>query len=468
MSTPTSIAQLSVREILALYQRRKLSPVEVTEFCLKQALKYNPALNAFSFLDEKSALRQARVSENRWAKGGPLGSLDGIPATIKDWFHHKGWPTRYGSVVSGTYKQPQDSPPVARLRDQGVIFIGKTTLPEQGHKGVTHSPLTGITRNPWNVEKTPGGSSGGAAVAAATGMAFLNLGSDAGGSIRIPASFSGVFGFKPSPGVVPSWPPSLFSTLSAVGPLTRNVDDAALMMDVLMQPDARDWHALPYAPMNFAANLKKPLPRLRIAFATSINGTEATPPVMEAMKAARGILGKLGTVHDVTLDAPHMTDVFNKHWSAVASHILSHFNAREKKKMDPRLLHWATMGDSMLLHEYLQAERDRMTIGEYFKSILDTYDILVTPTTAMTAFETGVDMPMNEKGKPWDNWTPFTYPANLAKLPAASLPVSLSKDGLPIGLQVMGGFLKDMLVMQAAKRLEEEIAFRNWLAVQDK
>ena len=463
---PISIFQLPIREILSLYQRRKLSPVEVTQACLKQVLKYNPALNAFSFLDEKYALHQARGSEGRWMKNEPVGSLDGIPATVKDWFHYKGWPTRYGSTVSSTIKQPEDSPPVARLREQGAIFIGKTTLPEYGHKGVTHSPLTGITRNPWNMEKTPGGSSGGAAVAAATGMAFLNLGSDAGGSIRIPASFSGVFGFKPSPGLVPNWPPSLLSTLSAAGPLARSVEDAALMLDVLTLPDIRDWHALPYPPPDFAAALKKPLPKLRIAYAPSINGINATPAVLEGLQNARRILNGLGEVDDIKLNAPHLVDIFNKHWSAMASYSVAQFNAKEKKQLDPRFLHWAAKGDALSLHDYLQAERDRMTVGEYFKDLLETYDLLVTPTTAMTAFNAGADMPATEKGKPWEDWTPFTYCANLAKLPAASLPAGMSKDGLPVGLQIMGGFLKDTLVLQAAKRLEDEIAFKSWLALQ--
>ena len=465
---PTPLLQLPIREILALYQKKKLSPVEVTEACLKQILKYNPALNAFSFLDEKHALHQARGAENRWMKNAPLGILDGIPATIKDSFHYKGWPTRYGSTIASTLKQPADSPPVARLREQGAIFIGKTTLPEYGHKGVTHSPLTGITRNPWNMEKTPGGSSGGAAVVTATGMAFLNLGSDAGGSLRIPASFSGVFGFKPSHGLVPHWPPSLFSSLSVAGPLVRSAEDAAVMLDVLSLPDSRDWHALPLPPFGFAAALKKPVPKknqppLRIGYATSINGTSATPAVLEGLKNIREILGTLGEVDDITLNAPHLIDVFNKHWSAAASYIVAQFPPRDKKKLDPRFLHWAAKGDVLPLRDYLQAEYNRILIGEYFKSLLDTYDVIVTPTTAMTAFEAGVDMP-TEKGKPWDNWTPFTFPANLAKLPAASLPAGMSKDGLPVGLQVMGGFLKDVLVLQVALRLEDAIGFKPWLA----
>jgi aspartyl-tRNA(Asn)/glutamyl-tRNA(Gln) amidotransferase subunit A len=460
----TSVLQLPVHEVLSLYQKRKLSPVEVVEACLKQVLKYNPALNAFSYLDEKHALRQAQGSEKRWAKNEPRGSLDGIPVTIKDWFHHKGWPTRYGSLVSSPIAQPEDSPPVARLREAGAIFLGKTTLPEYGHKGVTHSPLTGITRNPWNMARTSGGSSGGAAVAAATGMGLLHLGSDAGGSIRIPASFSGAFGFKPSPGLAPSWPPSLFSTLSAIGPLTRCVDDAALMLDVLTQPEPRDWHALPLPPPHFSAALKKPLQPLRIAYATSINNITPTPEVAEVLKKVRPALESLGKVEEITLTVPWLVDVFNKHWSAVASWSVAQFNTKEKRKLDPRYLHWASVGDALPLHDYLQAERDRMTIGEYFKGLLDAYDIIVTPTTAMTAFEAGVDMPTLSNGKKWDDWTPFTYPANLSKLPAASLPAGLSKEGLPVGLQVMGGYLKDTLVLQACKRLEEELKFVPWVA----
>jgi aspartyl-tRNA(Asn)/glutamyl-tRNA(Gln) amidotransferase subunit A len=463
---PDSSLLLPIRDILAAYARRTLSPVEVTEAALKQVWKYNPALNAFSFLDEKHALHQAKASEKRWLKNEPAGALDGIPVTIKDWFHHKGWPTRYGSLVSSPVRQNEDSPPVARLREQGAIFIGKTTLPEYGHKGVTDSPLTGITRNPWNMEKTPGGSSGGAAVAAATGMGFINIGSDAGGSVRIPASFTGVFGFKPSQGLVPSWPPSLFSTLSAVGSLTRSVADAAAALDVLTLPDARDWHALPLPPFNFSAALKKPLPKLRIAYAARINDVSPTPQVQEILKPVRALIEQLGPVDDISLQSPHLIDVFNKHWGAVASYSVSQFNTKEKKKLDARLQHWAKLGDGLSLHEYLWAERERMTIGEYFRNLLETYDVIITPTTAMTAFDVGTNMPLNDKGKPWEDWTPFTYPANLAKLPAASVPAGLGQEGLPAGLQIMGGFLKDALVLQVAKKLEELLQFRPWLAVQ--
>lgn len=459
---PASLLQMPVAEILKLYEKKRLSPVEVTQGCLKQVLKYNPILNALCHMDERLALHQAKASERRWQKGAPLGLLDGIPVTLKDTVNVKGWPTRIGSKTTSALPQRDDSPQVARLRESGAVFIGKTTTPEYGHKGVTDSPLTGVTRNPWNLHKTPGGSSGGAAVAAATGMAYLNLGSDAGGSLRIPASFSGVVGFKPSPGLIPAWPPTLFSTLSASGPLTRSVADAAYMLDVLTQPDFRDWHNLPLPPQQFVKNLKNP-PKLKIAYAASINGIPATAAVKEVLDRAMPALKKLGAVDEIRLEAPGLIDIFNKHWMAVASYLVAQTPEKQRKNMDPRLLHWAARGDGLSLHDYLEAERARMDIGEYFKGILTSYDILVTPTTAMTAFDTGVNMPPGPKGKPWDDWTPFTYPANLARLPAASLPAGLSKDGLPVGIQLMAGFLKDVALLQACFALEAQLAFTPWL-----
>ncbi|MEZ0224193.1 MAG: amidase [Alphaproteobacteria bacterium] len=458
----SSPLRLPVAEILKLYEKKRLSPVEVTQACLKQVLKYNPVLNALCHMDERLALHQAKASEKRWAKGAPLGVLDGIPTTLKDTVNVKGWPTRFGSKTTSALPQRDDSPQVARLREAGAVFIGKTTTPEYGHKGVTDSPLCGITRNPWNLHKTPGGSSGGAAVAAATGMGYLNLGGDAGGSLRIPASFSGVFGFKPSPGLVPAWPPSLFSSFSAGGPMTRCVADAAYMLDVITQQDFRDWHNLPLPPMQFVKNLKSP-PKLKIAWAPAINGIQAQPGVREVLEQKLPLLKKLGSVDEIRLDAPGLIDVFNKHWMAIATHLVAAIPQKQHKDMDPRLLHWAARGASISLHDYLEAERARMTIGEYFKGILTTYDILVTPATAMPAFDTGMNMPMGPKGKPWDDWTPFTYPANMAKLPAAVLPAGMTKDGLPVGIQVMSGFLKDTLLLQACLALEEKLDFTPWL-----
>ncbi len=461
-----SLFNLSVSEILGLFQAKKLSPVDVANACLKQALKYNPAMNALCFMEESAFMRGAKASEKRWMKGDPRGSLDGIPVTIKDWFDVKGWPTRYGSLLSSDMPQPADSPSVARLREEGALFMAKTTLPEYGHKGATHSPLTGVTRNPWNIEKTPGGSSGGAAAAAATGMGFLHLGSDAGGSLRIPASFSGVVGFKPSPGRVPSWPPSLFSTLSSVGPLCRSVADAAMMMDIISKPDARDWHALPLPAPKYAEALKTALPKIKIAYAATINDISPMPDVAGVLEEKKKALSALGNVDEIKLDCPQLITTFNRHWMAVAAHMTQGIPARDRKKMDPRFISWIERGQHLSLNDYLAAEKERMMIGAYFKSILDSYDILITPTTAMSAFAAGIDMPDGADGKPWEDWTPFTYPANLARLPAISIPLGTTPAGLPVGIQIMAGYLKDELVLQAAKKLETVLDFKNWLSRQ--
>lgn len=460
------ILRLGVSELAKLYEKKQLSPVEVTQACLKQVLKYNPVLNALCHMDESAAVHQARASEKRYMKGAQKGALDGIPVTVKDSFNVKGWPSRQGSRTTSPLPQRDDAPAVDLLRGAGALLLGKTTMPEFGVKGVTDSPLTGITRNPWDVKKTPGGSSGGAAVAAATGMAYLNLGSDAGGSLRIPASFTGVFGFKPSPGLVPAFPPGLFSTLWGAGPLTRTVSDAASLLDVIAKYDARDWHSMPVPPCEFVKSLDKPLPKLRIAVASSINGFSAVPEVREVFERKIAVLKKLGTVEEVELDAPGMIEVFNKHWMAVAAYTVSEFPQKSRKLLDQRFLNWAKRGEGLTLNDYLWAERARMDIGAYFRELLTSYDLLVTPATPMAAFDCGINMPNNAKGQPWEDWTPFTYPANLAKLPSASLPMGMTKTGLPAGMLVTAGYLRDGMLMQACKKIETALEFRPWLAVQ--
>lgn len=460
------LPSLDAGQLLDLYAAGDLSPLDVTVAVLDRIRDQNPRLNAFCLVDEKAAIAAARASSRRWRAGRPQGVLDGVPVSVKDWFHVRGWPTRFGSRLSSAMPQEQDSLPVARLRAAGAIFLGKTTLPEYGHKGVTDSPLCGITRNPWDDTKTSGGSSGGAAAAAAAGMGVLHLGSDAGGSVRIPASFCGVAAFKPSPGIVPSYPPSLFSTLSAVGPMARRIADCALMLDVIADtgPDGTtpDWHALPLEKPQFSAGIDTPPRKLKIAYAPQINDVKMTRDVAVVMEDNIAHLRTLGTVDVIALDVPDIIDVFNKHWMAVAAHMLKGYTLAQKKQTDPRLVDWARRGEKLSLHDYLSAERARMDIGAYFKTLLDKYDVLVTPTTAMAAFDAGINMPRDAKGNLWDDWTPFTYGANLARLPAATIPAGLTAAGLPVGLQIMSGYLKDALVLGFAAALEKKIDFEPW------
>ena len=246
----------------------------------------NPKLNAFRLVSE-TALEDAKASEARWTAGQPRGLLDGVPVSIKDIILTKGWPTLRGSkTIDPKGPWNDDAPATARLREHGAVLLGKTTTPEFGWKGVTDSPLTGITRNPWNTAKTPGGSSGGAAAAVAAGMGPLAVGTDGGGSIRIPCSFTGLFGIKPSFGRVPAWPLSPFGTVAHVGPMTRSVADAALMLNVIAQPDARDWHALPYDPRDWRMGLDGGVADLRIAYSPDLGYAKVDPEVAALVKKA--------------------------------------------------------------------------------------------------------------------------------------------------------------------------------------
>src|SRR3954447_13328892 len=240
------IAYLSATELLELYRAKQLSPVEVMTETLHRLERYEAAFNSFVLYAPEGGMAAARASEVRWQRGEPQGLLDGIPVAIKDTQLTRGWPRRVGSkTIDPDQPRVEDAPSTARLRAQGAVFFGKTTTPEFGWKPTTDSPLTGITRNPWNLERTPGGSSGGSAVAVLAGICPLAVGTDAGGSIRIPAAFSGVFGHKPTFGKVAVYPASAFGDVAHAGPMSRSVEDAALMLDAMKGPDPRDWYSLP-------------------------------------------------------------------------------------------------------------------------------------------------------------------------------------------------------------------------------
>src|SRR5580765_7732525 len=284
--TSSELCTRSAADLIDLYRTRRASPVEVTSAILQRIETLNPVLNAFCFV-APDALDQARRSESRWMKGAPLGPLDGVPVSIKDLLLTRGWPTLRGSkVVDPAGPWTDDAPAVARLRESGAVLVGKNTTPEFGWKGVTDSPLTGITRNPWNTAKTPGGSSGGGAAAVAAGMGPLTIGTDGGGSIRIPCAFTGLFGLKPSFGRVPAWPLSPFGTVAHLGPMTRTVADAALMLNVIAQPDARDWYALPHDGRDFLEGIDEGVRGWRIGYSATLGHASVNPEVAAMVERA--------------------------------------------------------------------------------------------------------------------------------------------------------------------------------------
>ena len=434
----------------------EFSPVDVVQACLVQADRLEPALNALVMIDREGALAQAQASAIRWAAGRALGPLDGIPVLIKDILLTRGQPTLRGSwTVNAVGLWPDDAPSVARLRAAGAVLMARTTTPEIGWKGVTDSPRHGITRNPWDLTKTPGGSSGGAAAALAAGYAPLALGTDGGGSIRIPASFAGVFGLKPSFGRVPAWPLSPFGTVAHIGPMTRTVRDAAVMMDVIARPDARDWHALPYDPQSALVGLDDGIKGLRIAFSPTLGYVNVASDVATAVRRAVEKMADLGAI--VTEVAPGFADpaeMFAVLWWTGARNALRHLPRRDYAKLDPGLADVLDQAAGITLDHYMAAQTARGALGAQMRQFMLNYDILITPTMPIAAFDAGQLSPGPLGPQAWVNWTPFSYPFNLTQQPAASVNCGFTLTGLPIGLQIVGGMFDDRAVMRASAALE--------------
>ena len=455
-------ALLTAAELRQAYAAGELSPVEATQAALDRIDAYDKAVNAFCLVDPERALASARESEQRWQRGEPLGSVDGVPTSIKDLLPAKGWPTLRGSrLISPEQAWDVDAPATARLREQGAVLLGKTTTPEFGWKGVTDSLLCGPTGNPWDPSRTSGGSSGGSAAAVALGMGALTVGTDGGGSVRIPAGFSGIVTLKPTYGRVPLYPPSPFGTLSHVGPMTRTVTDAALLMDVITQPDVRDWSALGSPSGSYLEGLDDGVEGLRIAYSPRLGNAEVDPEVGASVRAAVGALAGLGAVVeevDPGFDDP--IAAYHTLWfSGAAKVVLSH-GEDALARIDPGLAEIADEGRRMTALDYLDATQVRMDLGVRMGLFHQTYDLLVTPTLPRPAFEAGVEVPVGSGMRRWTEWTPFTYPFNLTQQPAASVPCGRTGSGLPIGLQAVGPRHSDALVLRVCRAFEAATSWR--------
>jgi aspartyl-tRNA(Asn)/glutamyl-tRNA(Gln) amidotransferase subunit A len=448
----------SAAKLVKGFAKKKYSPLEVTKACLAQIERHDKTLNAMVELRADEALAAAKASEKRWQKGEPQGPVDGVPTLIKDLLLVRGWPTLRGSkTVSPDQPWDQDAPSVARLRECGAVFLGSTTTPEFGWKGVTDSPLTGITRNPWDPKKTPGGSSGGSSAATAAGYAPLTLGTDGGGSIRIPAGFTGIFGLKPSFGRVPAWPLSPFGTVAHVGPMTRRVEDAALMMNVIAQPDARDWHSLPYDGADYTGQLGKSLKGLRVAFSLTLGYVAVDPQIAALVKKAVKVLEELGAkVEEVDPGFEDPAPCFRVLWWSGARALLGSLPAEKRKLLDPALADVVEQSMSIGLDDYLNAIKERGALGTKMRQFMERYDLLVTPTLPIPAFDAGKLSPADVDGTgKWVNWTPFSYPFNLTQQPAASVPCGFTKEGLPAGLHIVGRMFDDRTVLRASHAYEQ-------------
>ncbi|MGE0723178.1 MAG: amidase [Alphaproteobacteria bacterium] len=447
------IAYLPVTELGARYRAGTLSPVDVTRVALERIARFEPRINAFcARADDASCLRQSEDAAARWRRGQPLGPFDGVPITVKDAVVAKGWPTLRGSRTADPGEiATEDAPAVARLREQGAIVLGKTTTPEFGWKGVTDSPLSGITRNPWNLKRTPGGSSGGSAAAIAAGIGHAAIGTDGGGSLRIPCAFTGLVAIKATAGRVPNYPASAVGSLGHIGPMTRTVADAALMLDAIGQPDARDGWCLPRAAAPFADAIEGGVRGLRIAFSPTLGYAAVDPEVAEIVARAVAEFAEMGArVETVEAPFPDPSDCFRAHFFVGIAHSCRSFGPEQLAVMDKGLVRVLKAARRFKLHDFMAAMDFRASLARTMRQFHERHDLLLTPTLAVPAFTAGRLAPKGYDQRDWLNWTPFTYPFNLTGQPAATVPCGFTRSGLPVGLQIVGALHDDGTVLRAA------------------
>lgn len=463
MHSDDALADKSAHELLQHYAAGDVSPVEVTAAVLARIERLNPVLNAFVLVDADAARADARASEERWHRGEPVGAIDGIPTTTKDIIQAAGWPCRRGSRATADTPDTEDAPTTRNLRRQGAVLLGKTASPEFGWKAVTDSPLTGITRNPWNPELTPGGSSGGASAAAAAGMGALHVGTDGGGSIRIPASFTSTFGLKPTFGRVPAFPHSPFGTLAHIGPMTRTVADAELMLRVLSEPDSRDPAAIDPQFLHESDDDDAQWGGQRIAWLSGLPGIEMDPEVEQVVQAAVERIGALGAqVEPVTAEVGDVYDVFRLHWYSGARQLVRSLPADAIDHFDPGFRAIVEEARSFTLDQYLDAMAARTRIAATIQALHDDYDLIISAAVPVRPPRAGEELTDSATQQRWTDWAPYSFVFNLTQQPAASVPCGFTADGCPVGLQVVGPRFADYRVLRRCAELET--AFTDLLA----
>lgn len=460
MSDPTDLDAFALARA---YANRTLSPVEMAAAALARLDRFEPDINAFVMVDRDGVMAAARASEARWIAGAPASRLDGVPATIKDNIAWKGQPTRKGSAAVPASPEPEDAPAVARLREAGAILLGKTTMPELGWKGLSDSPLTGLTRNPWRSDRTTGGSSAGAAACAALHIGRIHLGTDGAGSVRIPAAFTGVVGLKPTYGRVPAYPMSVMGGLAHLGPLTPTVGEAALALSIIGAPDRRDITAWLDPPADYLSGLDTGIRGVRIGFSPRLGYVTRIDPVVEQVVAdAVDTLAALGAV--VEAADPSFSDpvaILNDWWFAGAALALRGVTAEQKMQMDPGLIKGAEHGARIDAATLIERQNyARTALSRSMDAFHVRYDVLVTPQMPTGAIPFGADVPppgfagIGDWGADWTNWSPFTYPFNITQQPAISVPCGFDGDGLPVGLQIVAPRGRDDLVLRVARAFE--------------
>lgn len=447
----TDLPYASAAELHKLYKAKIVSPVDVARAVLDVVDRLNPVINAYCHLDRSLTLKLAVESEARWLNGTQLGPADGVPYGIKDNLYVRGTPTGLGSRALELLSPSEfDSPAQARLREAGGVLIGKTTTSELAWKGTADNPRTGITRNIWNTSLTSGGSSGGAATAAAAGMGNFHVGTDGGGSTRIPASFCGVVGMKATFGLVAAWPAGPMLTLSNVGPIVRTVSDLKTLSKIMMQPDERDWNYVPLP--RFTRPAVSTLRGLRIGLHLD---DACEPGVRDAvLSAAEKLKAQGAEIVPAQLPLRGAKEIIKKLWEVGTAWLISRVPVEKRELMDAGLRASGQRGDMSTLPEYYKAMVERQAFGEAMLKYFKQFDLIISPTIPIDPFEAGRDAPAEATSQDWLDWNPYTYPFNLTRQPAISLPVGISELGMPIGLQLVAGLYEDEWLIDVAELVE--------------
>ncbi|MCE0486584.1 amidase [Ornithinimicrobium sediminis] len=450
---------LSATELHDAYAAGTLDPVTACEDALAAVTEHDPVVNAVVSTEREAALAAAHASARRWQEGRPLGPADGVPTTVKDIFLTRDRPTLRGSLlVDAAGPWLEDAPAVARLREGGAVVIGRTTTPEFAWKGTTDSLRHGVTRNPWDPQLTPGGSSGGSAAAVALGMGAWSIGTDGGGSVRIPASFTGTVALKPTYGRIPLWPASPYGTLAHAGPMTRTVRDTAVLLDLVGVPDDRDWSHLAAVPGSTSATLDAGVAGLRVAWSPDLGWGGVAPEVRRLTTAAVDVLATLGAevqeVRPPLGDLSVLEEAFHVLWFTGAAKVLRAYGEGALERVDPGLAEQVRRYAGATAQDYLDATAVRMELGRAMGQLHRSHDVLVCPTVPVAPFPADRSAPPGWPSDLWTSWTPFTYPFNMTQQPALSVPCGFTADGLPVGLQVVGPRHRDALVLRVGHAYE--------------
>ena len=455
--TSTDLCYLSALQLRDLYQKGEVSPVEVTEAILRRMDELNPTLNAFITTTPELALKGARIAEQAYQTGESPPPLAGIPTSIKDLVSMTGVRTTRGSLLYKDWVPDYDAPIIERLHEAGAVMLGKTNLPELGWKGDSTNRIIGSTHNPWKLGCTAGGSSGGGTAAVAAGLGPLAQGSDGAGSIRIPSSFCGIYGLKPSWGLIPQYPASAVELFSHLGPMTRTVADSALMLNIMAGADPRDRLSFP-TETDYLASLEGGIAGLRVAWSPDLGYALIDPEVRDIVAKAALRFEELGC--HVEEAHPDLEDpwesIVHVIWASAFAGLHLHDLDAVRDQIDPGLVRVIEQGLQLSGAEVAIAYARRNDYYHAWRQFMERYDLLLTPTLPVTAFTAGDDYPGEIDGQPttYLSWTAFTYPFNITGQPAATVPCGFASDGLPVGLQIVGRWRDDVTVLRASAAFE--------------